>query len=772
LAAAAVDYAYDGLNRLDPSSIGAAWSLDSASNRTGSGYTMTGTDALMHRYTTSTVGQTRRYDAAGALCTVAESQWHRYDALGRLVEYDESTAATTTALTIEPGDCTVLEGTWNWNTGDGGFLEETTATVGAVLRALPAGSATLTVEYRSVHDPADPDGDSNMDEADGDDYAAKYYAQILLAVDTSHAAELPPYHPYVALRVAPDQLALIAYDGSDDIQELDTAEIETAQGVWYTVHAAFDGARVEVYRTSETDGDPVAWLTGESAVLDGLGGVADTAGFTVGSVAEYHFRGLGYATTGATKTVHVAWTYDPFGRKVARTVYDGAGAVTSRTHYVYDGWQLIQERDADTGTVIAEYTYGPDYVDAVLRCRRGGQDHYYHTDQQHSTVALTDGSGAVVERYGYDAFGAPTVYDAAGTPVPGNTSAVGNAVLYTGRTWDPALGLYDYRNRQYDPALGRFTTPDPLGPNADWNNLGNPYTYTSANPGAFVDPYGTDAIDLIFTGQWNPPDDVAYESYLGAGLGISEGWTVVKNAALFGVNSQTREQAAAIQQEARARGDVLSQVGFGMGRLGVEAGYMAAGGSAAGRVVGSKPVTAFLTKHNAVVTRAVQATAVGMSAVAGWGAGTGVNAAVEGDWNEAVYSTGHAALATAFAYTAAQGGGDPVVRKLEKAARVANESVGPGEGPVHGTRVHSAFKAEIDAMDNPYLWTEVSYFKGDPAGYGRLGSIRVDVVQGTKTAPVRVFDLKTGSSALGPARVQQIGMHLPGEADIPVIEIR
>jgi len=67
---------------------------------------------------------------------------------------------------------------------------------------------------------------------------------------------------------------------------------------------------------------------------------------------------------------------------------------------------------------------------------------------------------------------------------------VDNAVLYTGRTWDPALGLYDYRNRQYDPALGRFTTPDPLGPNADWNNLGNPYTYTAANPGAFVDPYG------------------------------------------------------------------------------------------------------------------------------------------------------------------------------------------------------------------------------------------------------------------------------------------
>jgi len=36
--------------------------------------------------------------------------------------------------------------------------------------------------------------------------------------------------------------------------------------------------------------------------------------------------------------------------------------------------------------------------------------------------------------------------------------------LYTGRRWDLALGLYDYRARYYDPALRRFISADSLVP--------------------------------------------------------------------------------------------------------------------------------------------------------------------------------------------------------------------------------------------------------------------------------------------------------------------
>ncbi len=157
---------------------------------------------------------------------------------------------------------------------------------------------------------------------------------------------------------------------------------------------------------------------------------------------------------------------------------------------MYDGWRLVSELDAlHNCRVVAEYVAGPTYVDDTVVARRdlnrdgdfsdANEGFLYHlTDQQHSTVALLDETGAVVERYGYDPFGAPSIYNADATATL-SQSAVGNARLYTGREWLPALGVYDYRQRAYDPATGMFLTTDPIGPFGDPANLGNPYTYVA-----------------------------------------------------------------------------------------------------------------------------------------------------------------------------------------------------------------------------------------------------------------------------------------------------
>ena len=212
------------------------------------------------------------------------------------------------------------------------------------------------------------------------------------------------------------------------------------------------------------------------------------------------------ADTSAGYTEHV---YDALGRLAAVAVRgngkllgDGVfepDTLESLRLYVYDGWRLVSELDGLNGNrVVAEYVPGPTYVDDVVAARRDQNRDgdfndayegflYYLTDQQHSTVALLDGTGAVVERYGYDAFGAPSFHDPDGNSTTRTSSAVGNDRLYTGRQWLPALKLYDYRQRLYDPAMGRFLTRDPV---YDPANLGNPYTYVGNNPGAFVDPYG------------------------------------------------------------------------------------------------------------------------------------------------------------------------------------------------------------------------------------------------------------------------------------------
>ena len=91
-----------------------------------------------------------------------------------------------------------------------------------------------------------------------------------------------------------------------------------------------------------------------------------------------------------------------------------------------------------------------------------------HRNQQYSVIALTNGSGAIQERYAYDAYGGLDIYDATGTSR--TTSAENNRYTYTGREYDEDLSLYHYRARMYDSASGRFCSRDPIG-DEDGNNI-------------------------------------------------------------------------------------------------------------------------------------------------------------------------------------------------------------------------------------------------------------------------------------------------------------
>ena len=485
LPTATLGYTYDGLNRNE------VFNLDAAGNL--SAYTMSGVDAAMNRYTTVS-GDTWYYSPWGGLQSVSQTKTYTYDTQNRLKEYTEIALGTmaTPGLTPEAtADWPLTIGAWAWVDD---YLKETVSETACILRTLSATApGYLTVKYLSTHDPANPDGNDPSGDFRATDYLPKYYAQILLAVDMSTAGD--DYYKYLALRITPDQLALIEYDGTT-VTDLDVIDSECAQNVWYPMRATFDDDVVAVTCTSDVSGTPVATLRSASTVLDNLNGNINTVGFTVGKKADYHFKELGYVESTAITGTYVEWDYDPYGRKIARTEFDGTD--TKITRYVYDGWQLVQEVDIDpiteVNTVVAEYVYGPGYIDDVVQSKRDGNTYYHHTDQQYSTVAVTDVNGNVVERYNYDAFGNPTIYDGGGTPLT-TGSTIGNSVLYTGRTWQPELGLYDYRNRQYDPTTGRFTTPDPLGAHGDWNNLGNAYTYVGNNPGRYLDPLGLEGIE-------------------------------------------------------------------------------------------------------------------------------------------------------------------------------------------------------------------------------------------------------------------------------------
>lgn len=215
--------------------------------------------------------------------------------------------------------------------------------------------------------------------------------------------------------------------------------------------------------------------------------------------------------------VVTTFRYDALGRRIEK-VADAEGQSPEVMRYFHAGWRVVEERDGASSTV-ATWVYGK-YVDEVLTMRRvvppgtpghpgGGNpelaDYWYHADDQHSVVAITDAVGGVVERYEYNDYGQPLLFDSSGTPL--TASAVGNVVMFTGRWYDAETGLYEYRTRYLDPTSGRFITRDPIGTWGDPVNLGNAYTYAGNNPWTFVDPFGLQSA----TGRFALGSDARFE---------------------------------------------------------------------------------------------------------------------------------------------------------------------------------------------------------------------------------------------------------------------
>ena len=168
--------------------------------------------------------------------------------------------------------------------------------------------------------------------------------------------------------------------------------------------------------------------------------------------------------------------------------------------------------------------YGKGIDEILMRWDATVQDpdlrtFYYQQDHQGSVTYLTKPDGTPLERYRYDVFGTPTVYDGDGRILP-NGSAVSNRFMFTGREYAAAFKFYEYRARAYSPGLGRFMSEDPklfvrgisLGKAPDdWSFSIHPdeaefnlFRYCGNDPIDFTDPLG---LDLNPAG--NAPEDIA-----------------------------------------------------------------------------------------------------------------------------------------------------------------------------------------------------------------------------------------------------------------------
>jgi RHS repeat-associated protein len=220
--------------------------------------------------------------------------------------------------------------------------------------------------------------------------------------------------------------------------------------------------------------DRLTSFNGQTVTIDAEGNLTRGPLASITSDFRYDFN------NNLTQAGNVSYTYDEEDHLIA--IANG-GAVT---RYFVDPSGALSRVLTKTGPsgIVTRYVYGI----GLAYEETNGQIKVYHFDQRGSTVALTDGSGAVTDTASYGPFG--ELVSRSGL---GDTPFLFNGLF--GVLTDPN-GLNYMRFRWYSPEMKRFLSEDAhLGAITDISSL-NRYTYAGNNPLILTDPNGQNPLLL------------------------------------------------------------------------------------------------------------------------------------------------------------------------------------------------------------------------------------------------------------------------------------
>jgi len=435
-------------------------------------YALTGTGEKLHQYASTPSGDFE-YDAAGRLSDLTTAgRSYRYDALGRLKELVLAAGGLVPTNSAFLNNSTT---TGNWIEENDYITEDSPGAGRLIWNQTPVGLTEIELQFQH-------------DTSGGSVYGPEYYAQVILRATQYGPGTNEFEWRYLAVSLQPDGFYLREWD-EDAVDELGGVEIEIPDGQWHDLKVELNDDNVTV-KLDLDGGTGVETIAATTSIPSG-----GNLGLGVGELAGYKFKGM-KTDQPVAAAVSLRYHYDTAGRVVGRTLNPDTTPVSQ--YFIYDDDRIMLELDG-SGEVITEWVYGV-YIDEIIAMYRNtdgqpgfDETYYYIQDDLFNVVALADDQGNVVERYAYDDYGFPTIYDELGNAE--TESQYGNIFLFNGRRWDETLELYDYRTRYYDPAMGRFLRIDTIGPWGDNNNLGNAYAYVGNNPWTFNDPYGEWAWD-------------------------------------------------------------------------------------------------------------------------------------------------------------------------------------------------------------------------------------------------------------------------------------
>ncbi len=166
------------------------------------------------------------------------------------------------------------------------------------------------------------------------------------------------------------------------------------------------------------------------------------ANLTSDGTWTYTFDTENHLLTANKSGVSASYVYDPSHRQIQKTVG------STKTRYIYAGWQRIADYDGTSGTLLNRYVYGASLDEPLIQVSSTSVLTYLHADRLGSIIATSDSTGAVTNKSKYSSFG--------------ENPPVGTTFGFAGQRYDSETGLYYFKNRHYSPAIGRFLQTDPV----------------------------------------------------------------------------------------------------------------------------------------------------------------------------------------------------------------------------------------------------------------------------------------------------------------------
>jgi RHS repeat-associated protein len=254
------------------------------------------------------------------------------------------------------------------------------------------------------------------------------------------------------------------------------------------------GAAPTTYSTADTNPNAYGSLNEYESITGALGESTLTydadGNLTQDGTWTYGYDGENRLTSMTRSGQSLSFVYDCLSRRIRKTV---AGTGATDLKFVYSGWQLVADLNADGYNITRSYVWGPDFSDARGAAGGAGSLLAIYNPGYTLTYAMPDARGNIVGHI--DASGsllAAVEFTPYGRAINSVGSLGSYPIGYSGHYTDWETGLVYYGCRYYNPKHGRFINRDPIEEQGGLNLYG----FCGNNCINRFDSLGMDVYDL------------------------------------------------------------------------------------------------------------------------------------------------------------------------------------------------------------------------------------------------------------------------------------